>query len=147
MDYRIIKKMVEAMEIAKKELGNAVVLMNVKQVKKKGLFSILKPQMVEVTVALEEEQPDQSANFRSAVAAVSEIAQNQVKNEAIKKETSKSAAVEKEVPKEVSKATEKDEERAMAFLEKLFPKKAEPSKNPSGWSFLRQFVLRGIELN
>ena len=46
----------EAVEIAKKELGENIVVMNVKNVKKKGLFAFLKPQMIEVTVALEEEQ-------------------------------------------------------------------------------------------
>ena len=45
----------EAIEAAKKELGNNVVVMNVRNVKKKGIFSFLRPQMVEVTVALEEE--------------------------------------------------------------------------------------------
>lgn len=46
----------EAVESAKKELGNNVVIMNVRGVKRKGLFSFLMPQQVEVTVALEEEQ-------------------------------------------------------------------------------------------
>ena len=45
----------DATEKAKKELGPNVVVMNVKNVKKKGLFAFLKPQLVEVTVALEEE--------------------------------------------------------------------------------------------
>ena len=45
----------EAVENAKKELGNNVVIMNVRSVKKKGLFSFLRPQLTEVTVALEEE--------------------------------------------------------------------------------------------
>ncbi len=45
----------EAVGIAKKELGNNVVIMNVRNVKRKGLFSFLMPQQVEVTVALEEE--------------------------------------------------------------------------------------------
>ncbi len=45
----------EATESAKKELGNHVVIMNVRNVKRKGLFGFLMPQMVEVTVALEEE--------------------------------------------------------------------------------------------
>lgn len=45
----------EAVELAKKELGNNVVIMNVRNVKKKGLFSFLRPQLTEVTVALEEE--------------------------------------------------------------------------------------------
>ena len=45
----------DATEQAKKELGPNVVIMNVKNVKRKGLFAFLKSQMVEVTVALEEE--------------------------------------------------------------------------------------------
>ena len=45
-----------ALELARKELGSGIVVMNVKKVKKKGLFSIFKPQQVEVTVALEEEE-------------------------------------------------------------------------------------------
>lgn len=45
----------DATEQAKKELGPNVVIMNVKNVKRKGLFAFLKPQLVEVTVALEEE--------------------------------------------------------------------------------------------
>lgn len=46
----------EATERAKKELGENVVIMNVKTLKKKGMFKFLKPQRVEVTVALEEER-------------------------------------------------------------------------------------------
>ncbi len=46
----------EAVETAKKELGNNVVIMNVRNVKRKGIFSFLMPQIVEVTVALEAEQ-------------------------------------------------------------------------------------------
>lgn len=60
-----------ALELAKKELGSGIVVMNVKKIKKKGLFSIFRPQQVEVTVALEEEEKQ---NFREAVAKVSEIA-------------------------------------------------------------------------
>jgi len=101
----------EALAVAKKELGNSVVLMNVKQVKKKGLFSILKPQLIEVTVALEEETADQTANLRSAVAAVSEIAQSQVNKE--KTEQKKSEQVVKpaaEPAAEPKKENEKNEE-------------------------------------
>ncbi len=47
----------DAAEAAKKELGSNMVIMNVRNVKRKGIFSFLLPQMVEVTVALEEE-PD-----------------------------------------------------------------------------------------
>lgn len=46
----------EAVENAKKELGDGIVIMNVRQVKAKGLFAFLKPKQTEVTVALEEER-------------------------------------------------------------------------------------------
>lgn len=45
----------EATEFAKKELGDGIIVMNVKNVKRKGLFAFFKRPMVEVTVALEEE--------------------------------------------------------------------------------------------
>lgn len=56
----IIKKFIgkneeEATQTARKELGTNVVVMNVRSVKKGGLFGFLKPAMCEVTVALEEE--------------------------------------------------------------------------------------------
>lgn len=45
----------EAVELAKKELGQNVVIMNVRNVKRKGLFAFFKPQLTEITVALEDE--------------------------------------------------------------------------------------------
>ena len=56
----IIKKYIakteeEAIENAKKELGNDVVVMNVKETKPKGFFSFLRSKLTEVTVALEDE--------------------------------------------------------------------------------------------
>lgn len=57
----IIKKFIgkneeDAVSQAKKELGNGVVIMNVKQVAPGGLFGFLRAKKTEVTVALEEEQ-------------------------------------------------------------------------------------------
>ena len=46
----------EAVALAKKELGNGVVIMNVRTARKKGFLSIFKKSLIEVTVALEEEQ-------------------------------------------------------------------------------------------
>lgn len=78
----IIKKFMgkteqEAIDSAKKELGANVVVMNVKKVKKKGLFSFLKPQMTEVTVALEEENnlnhDAVSAEMKAAVSAINNV--------------------------------------------------------------------------
>ena len=66
----------EAIENARKELGDGVVVMNVKPVKNRGFFAFLKSPLVEVTVALEEE----SEKYSAAVSAISAIAagQNQV---------------------------------------------------------------------
>lgn len=57
----IIKKFIgktesEATEAARKELGEGFVVMNVREVKPKGLFAFLKPKRIEVTAALEEER-------------------------------------------------------------------------------------------
>ena len=76
----------EAIENARAELGEGVVVMNVKPVKNKGLFAFLKSPMMEVTVALEEE----SEKLTAAVSAInSVIASSQNKEE----EDAKSAPV------------------------------------------------------
>ncbi|MCR5256423.1 MAG: flagellar biosynthesis protein FlhF [Acetatifactor sp.] len=68
----IIKKFLgkteeDAIALAKKELGNNVVVLNVKKnVKKKGLFGAFKPKLVEVTVALEEESETLERTRREA---------------------------------------------------------------------------------
>ncbi len=64
----------EAVENAKKELGPGVVIMNVKNVKKKGLLAMLKKNMVEVTVALEEENERAPIPAGKAVPAKNEAA-------------------------------------------------------------------------
>lgn len=52
----------EALECAKKELGDSIVEMNVKTVKPKGVFGIFKGTKVEVTVAKEEENEKYGIN-------------------------------------------------------------------------------------
>ncbi len=57
----IIKKFVgksepEAMNAARSELGENIVVMNIRTLKKKGLFGLFKPQQTEVTVALEDDK-------------------------------------------------------------------------------------------
>ncbi|MCR5799438.1 MAG: flagellar biosynthesis protein FlhF [Lachnospiraceae bacterium] len=54
----IAKTEAEAVDVARKELGTGVVIMNVRQIKKKGFFGWLSLPQVEVTVALEEEQKE-----------------------------------------------------------------------------------------
>ena len=58
----------EALESAKKELGEGIVEMNVKTVKTKGLFGIFKGTKVEVTVAKEEENERYGFAAQAAVA-------------------------------------------------------------------------------
>ncbi|MCR4691086.1 MAG: flagellar biosynthesis protein FlhF [Lachnospiraceae bacterium] len=81
----IIKKFIgkteeEAVQAARKELGDGIVIMNVKNVKKKGLFSIFRKQQKEVTVALEEEElgknrpAAEDEELKQALAQVSRIA-------------------------------------------------------------------------
>ena len=68
----------EAIEVAKRELGDGVVVMNVKDVKAKGFFAFIKPHMTEVTVALEEE----SERYSAAVSAINNVVvSNQTKEE------------------------------------------------------------------
>ena len=59
----------EAVAAAKGELGDGVVVMNVKKVKSKGLFAFLKPQLTEVTVGLEEE----SEKYTSALSSINNV--------------------------------------------------------------------------
>lgn len=59
----------EAVENAKRELGEGVVVMNVREIKPKGFLSFLKPHMTEVTVALEEE----SEKYTAAVSAINSV--------------------------------------------------------------------------
>lgn len=67
----------EALQNAYAELGPNVVEMNVRNVKKKGLFSFLLPQMVEVTVALEEENTvrTNTSEIVEAIAGVRSVAE------------------------------------------------------------------------
>lgn len=74
----IIKKFVgkteeDALNAAKKELGEGIVIMNVKQVKAKGLFASFRKKLVEVTVALEEEKerntPTKAEQINAALTA------------------------------------------------------------------------------
>ena len=92
----------EAVEAAKKELGAGVVIMNVKTVKKKGIFSFIKPAIVEVTVALEEENertvatpPKQQVQPMTALEQLARAQEAAGKEEKTEKETSTNALEEK----------------------------------------------------
>lgn len=125
----IIKKFIaktekEAIENARKELGEGVVVMNVKPVKNKGLFAFLKSPMMEVTVALEEE----SEKLTAAVSAInSVIASSQNKEE----EPAKSAPVkstpviEHQEKRDSSSAIEEKLDSLQSLLEQQLQKPEE----------------------
>ena len=56
----------EATETAKKELGDNIVIMNVRPVKKSGFFALFAPPKIEVTVALEDEPSKVTRSVRPA---------------------------------------------------------------------------------
>ena len=66
----------EAVETARRELGPDVVVMNVRTIKKKGLFGFLMSPQVEVTVALEEEGEKQPPKA-PAMTALEQLAAKQ----------------------------------------------------------------------
>ena len=96
----------EAIEAAKKELGTNVVIMNVKELKRKGMFRFFKSRMMEVTVALEEENTMSSFNA---------IANDDLSAKTVTKVESPFASITKEIMKNdnvqpaetMAKATEK----------------------------------------
>lgn len=92
----------EAVEAARKELGEGVVILNVKNTKKKKLFGVFGSSVVEVTVALEEESEKQNYYFPSKKENTSPIVPDSVweKEEREKKEEAR----EKEVSDETGKA-------------------------------------------
>ena len=103
----------EAIENARKELGEGVVVMNVKPVKNKGLFAFLKSPSVEVTVALEEE----SERYTAAVSAInSVIASSQNKEEEPTKNT---PVIEKQEKRDSDSAIREKRENNSAIEEKL----------------------------
>lgn len=95
----------DAIDNARKELGEGVVVMNVKPVKNKGLFAFLKSPMMEVTVALEEE----SEKYTAAVSAI-----NNVVASSQNKETEEEPEKENRTP-----VIESAEKRDSAIEEKL----------------------------
>lgn len=126
----IIKKFLgkteeEAVANAKKELGNNIVIMNVKEVKRTGVFSFFKPRFVEVTVALEEESERLPRMHREGV-----IAPVASKTEPAKTESKPFAEVLANDVKEGSKVEELEEklDNLQTMLKQQFQKQEEQAE-------------------
>ncbi len=86
----------EAVENAKKELGAGVVIMNVKTIKKKGIFAFFSAPVVEVTVALEEdnERATQTKAAPPVMTALEQLAkQKEAEKESVKETISENTNV------------------------------------------------------
>lgn len=109
----IIKKFIgktenDAVEAAKKELGDGVVIMNVKAIKKKGFFSFFQKNQVEVTVALEEEGETREVQKKQPEPA----------EESPKPEKNKATLKENQILQEENAAIEEKLNYLQALLEK-----------------------------
>lgn len=116
----------EAVESAKKELGSSVVIMNVRNLKRKGLFSFLKKQIVEVTVALEEE-PEASPllrreEFRPQPPLIDAAVQKAAMDAAASAESNMAKAAEAESSRPDSSAIEEKLDTLHTLLEQQLQK-------------------------
>lgn len=118
----------EAVENAKRELGSNIVVMNVRSVKKKGLFSFLMPQITEVTVALEEETEQPSAisreetkSFTDAIANIRSVSEASLKQQ----ETVKDNPADNENKKKESNVLEEKLDNLHVLLEQQLQKPEE----------------------
>jgi flagellar biosynthesis protein FlhF len=134
----------EAIEMAKREMGNGIVVLNSRSVKRKGLFASFRSKLTEVTVALEEETDKQLTPPKKSVV------QNVARTEAIPSLLSgESKQIEEKLDtlqnlllQQMQQATkEKKEETeplpASTKEEREEEKKQETAKNPESVKFMR----------
>lgn len=113
----------EALEAAKKELGPAAVVMNVKTIKPTGLFSFFKKPVYEMTAAVEEESE------RQAAAAAAPQKEPLIPHELQRATEVKIAPLEEEEPATMlDSAIEEKLESLHSLLEKQLIKEAEPEE-------------------
>ncbi len=115
----------DAVETAKKELGDGVVVMNVRDVKAKGFFSFLKPHLTEVTVALEEE----SERYTAAVSAINSVVASSESKEKEAQAARKASEEPQENVRKESSAIEEKLDSLQSLLEQQLQKPEEDKEN------------------
>ena len=127
----------EAVEAARKELGANVVVMNVRSVKKKGLFSLFSPQLIEVTVALEDDtdraiqqkaNTQSSRNITEALGKVSSIVERAEKEDSltVRETTVKPESPQKPITYERPRNTGNLLEEKLDNIQSLIEEKLQP---------------------
>lgn len=125
-----------ATEQAKKELGENVVVMNVKNVKRKGIFAFFKPYLVEVTAALEEEsdtaypKKEEKVPVEETIPVPINKAQPIFSEETIRQFELSAATKPKETEKNESAETKAIEEK-LDNLQNLLEQKLQPKEMES----------------
>lgn len=124
----------DATEQAKKELGPNVVIMNVKNVKRKGIFALFRPHMVEVTAAVEEEservayaKKEEPVKAEESIPVPVNKAQPIFSEETIRQFELSVAAKPKETEK-IEKAEAKAIEEKLDNLQNLLEQKFQPKE-------------------
>jgi flagellar biosynthesis protein FlhF len=134
----------EAIEMAKKEMGNGIVVLNTRSVKRKGLFASFRAKLMEVTVALEEEPEKQLIPPKKSTV------QNAARTEAIPSLLSgESKQIEEKLDtlqnlllQQMQQSAKEKKEEAEPLLtspkeEREEEKKQETAKNPESVKFMR----------
>lgn len=116
----------EAIAAAKKELGDGIVIMNVRKMKKKGIFAVFKPQLTEVTVALESDQ-EHYATAKKSATPVMKTSEIKAKEES-QNEKSNTEAIEEKLDSLQSLLVQQMKKTEPVETEKEEVVKEEPAK-------------------
>lgn len=116
----------EAIVAAKKELGDGIVIMNVRKMKKKGIFAVFKPQLTEVTVALESDQ-EHYATAKKSATPVMKTSEVKAKEES-QNEKSNTEAIEEKLDSLQSLLVQQMKKTEPVETEKEEVVKEEPAK-------------------
>ena len=120
----------EAMSAAKKEMGENVVIMSSRSLKKKGLFAFLAKPMIEVTVGMEEETSDRPVS----ASPFSELAKKSI-NRGMVPPKSRDIIMDEPAPRVSDKSEKVIEQRLdslQSLLEKQFTKTPEKDEFDTG---------------
>jgi len=128
----------EATEKAKKELGDGCVIMNVKEVKPKGMLSFMKSVTYEVTAAVEEKEKnyDPSVAFKTVQRAksINVVADEKInitpvpKQDSVPEAPKKSSAIEMFSRTPLKTAEDEDFEKKVSNLQTIINKEIEEKK-------------------
>ena len=118
----------EAIETAKKELGSQVVIMNIKEIKPKGVLGIFKAPLYEVTAAMEGTEPAPAPVFKPAMQAPSTPAPEGRHFDAAADESFRTVLNSKDVPTAID-TLKKPQSYADAYAQSPVQASAKPVQN------------------